>query len=158
MSKTLAEALGWSLTGAGPFPFRGYFRAMGELIVAPTSLLLEPTGNQPARHPLDDYFDLAEEAAASTLSKAINARDLAETAYLLAVDRCRTFEATWSNDSQLILNLNLDIAKDLDWGKEVKIKPSVYFVPRDGLLLILSSSRYRSVFDEPLDRWLPTRD
>lgn len=158
MSKTLAEALGWSLTGAGPFPFRGYFRAMGELIVAPTGLLLEPIGNQPARHPLDDYFDLAEEAAASAPSKAINARDLAETAYLLAVDRCRTFEATWSNDSQLFLNLNLDIAKDLDWGKEVKIKPSVYFVPRGGLLLILSSSRYRAVLDEPLDRWLPTRD
>lgn len=154
MSKTLAKSLGWTLEEAAPYPFKGYFRTLGELIVAPENLRLEPVGEEPARHPLDDYFDLAQEVAATAPTGTLNARDLAETAYLTAGARCRTFEATWANDSQLFLNLNLSIAQELGWGRDVEPKPFVYLVPRGGLLLILSNSRYEEVRKASLEKWL----
>jgi hypothetical protein len=140
------DGLGWKLPGDGPYPFRGYFRALGELFVAPADLRLPappgaPKGSQGA-HPYDDYFALAEEEAKRRTSQPVmRPEELGETELLTYEYRCRSFEASWSNDNQLDLNLGVLIATELGWAQ--KPRPPIYVVTRAGQLMLLSQSRFK---------------
>lgn len=146
VSRIVTEGLGWKLPGEGPYSFRGYFRALGELFVSPSDLRLPmaPGAHKGAQgeHPYEGYFALAEaEAKRRTTQPVMRPEELGETELLTYEYRCRTFEASWSNDSQLDLNLGVLIATELGWGP--RTRPPIYVVTRPGQLMLLSESRFK---------------
>lgn len=128
----------------------GYFRALGELLCAPANLKT-PAGH----HPLAPYFDLAAEVQAHPTGTVADARHLPTAALISFPQRCMTFDAKWASEGQLILSLGIRIARELEWGPEMKNPKHVFVMPRDGLLFMLSNTRYSEIRSESPENWLP---
>jgi len=144
ISSGMIGVLGWNSFQAD-FQCLGLFRGREELLCAPIELTCE-SGD----HPFADVTAIILSTAQPEQIPSL--RSIPPVRNLIASDRLISFGASWANESQSQLDLNLgaEITGRLGWSKQASTARPIYVSTYGGILIAISERRFLKAQEEDL--------